>query len=989
MRNFTKRMALFVVLLLAVAGARCEEKVVYKGICFTIRMEGTGKAYVEPLDEGCYSGDVVIPESFSYPFASPGSFVVGAETYTVIGIEPEAFRNCEELVSVSIPKTVTESMDASWFNGCRSLESINVDSDNSEYASADGVLYDKEQEELIRVPEGKSFVTLPNTIRSIGDLAFLNCDKLASVTLPAGVSYIGEGLFDGCSFLTEINVVEGGYSYSSIDGVLYNGLQTEVIRVPEGVESVKFSDDLYRIGKGALKGCWKLQSVELPPDMFVLEDSVFKGCIGLTSVTIPKYVESVGMSAFEGCVKLTSVEFLSSLENIGTRAFYGCSSLSSIVIPASVYNIWAEAFTGCTGLKSAVVLSPDINWGFEGSGLEKVYYVHSQTVVRGQIPEDYDGAVYGTQEVLEQFADLGCTKVKWFDFDARLGTFSFSNICDELQFEGASCFRLLGNGRLAEEYEVKSEGGGVYEVDGVLPGKTYQVTAHASLDGMSLDLPFTVETLTPTVEIPEIVERTQTTVTLTFSLPMDDTCFPADVYVQYDLVGGKYGDSGSIVVDDYKGGTYETVISGLHPGREYNIYVSANYRNKYDNSNFSSQRDVACSTLDLLPDDLVMELHPTSVKITGTYVEGDATVLTTGFSHFYDNATLYRNEQPVNGLDVRQEGKNTILEATGLHPEKKYCLWYFVETQEGGRDSVVCEFTTPELEFSTLPAKATSNTVALICAETNLSDRETGAGFEWRRYDAPDLVPSDQSPCPVVDGVLTGALRNLSASTYYKFRPYYTSASGETYYGEWLAFSTADAYVYFDPTVRTYEATGVTATEARVRGYAIAGSDDITEQGFEYWPTEAASKRAATDVQRVQATGQFMTATLEDLQPGTVYTFRVYVETVKGTTYGEEQVFTTESGGTAISDIESDVEAEDLQMTVRKVGNKIFVRVTGYDAGMAVWTLTALNGAVLAERTVTADGSWQPLNVSGLSRGVYLLTARSLQSASTVKFSLF
>ena len=446
---------------------------------------------------------------------------------------------------------------------------------------------------------------------------------------------------------------------------------------------------------------------------------------------------------------------------------------------------------------------------------------------------------------------------------------------------------------------------------------------------------------------------------------------------------------GNIVVDDYKGGTYETVISGLHPGREYNIYVSANYRNKYDNSNFSSQRDVACSTLDLLPDDLVMELHPTSVKITGTYAEGDATVLTTGFSHFYDNATLYRNEQSVNGLDVRQEGKNTILEATGLHPEKKYCLWYFVETQEGGRDSVVCEFTTPELEFSTFPAKATSNTVALICAETNLSDRETGAGFEWRRYDAPDLVPSDQSPCPVVDGVLTGALRNLSASTYYKFRPYYTSASGETYYGEWLAFSTADAYVYFDPTVRTYEATGVTATEARVRGYAIAGSDDITEQGFEYWPMEAASKRAAADVQRVQATGQLMTATLEDLQPGTVYTFRVYVETVKGTTYGEEQVFTTESGGTAISDIESDVEAEDLQMTVRKVGNKIFVRVTGYDAGMAVWTLTALNGAVLSQGTVTADGSWQPLNVSGLSRGVYLLTARSLQSASTVKFSLF
>lgn len=149
---------------------------------------------------------------------------------------------------------------------------------------------------------------------------------------------------------------------------------------------------------------------------------------------------------------------------------------------------------------------------------------------------------------------------------------------------------------------------------------------------------------------------------------------------------------------------------------------------------------------------------------------------------------------------LSQEGKISILELAGLNPNQKYSAWYCVESEDGGKDSVFYTFTTLALAFSTLPAKATSNTVALICAETNLSDMETGAGFEWRRYDAPDLVPSTQSPCSVVDGVLTGALRNLSASTYYKYRPYYTSASGQTYYGEWLAFGTVDANVYFDPT---------------------------------------------------------------------------------------------------------------------------------------------------------------------------------------------
>ena len=338
--------------------------------------------------------------------------------------------------------------------------------------------------------------------------------------------------------------------------------------------------------------------------------------------------------------------------------------------------------------------------------------------------------------------------------------------------------------------------------------------------------------------------------------------------------------------------------------------------------------------------------------------------------------------------DLYQEGTISILELTGLQPNQDYTAWYCVESEEGGKDSISYTFRTPALTFETLPAKATSNTVALICAETNLSDMETGAGFEWRRYDAPDLVPSTQSPCPVVDGVLTGALRNLSASTYYKFRPYYTSASGQTYYGEWSAFGTADAYVYFDPTVRTYEATGVTETEARVRGYAIAGSDEITEQGFEYWAEDAPAKRSAADVRRVQASGQFMTATLEDLLPGTTYTFRVYVETAKGTTYGEEQTFTTVDDGTGIFGTGSDGEAEGLEVAVR--GNlsagETFVKVSG-NGGEVRWTLTAVGGAAVAQGRIVGDGSWQRLDGVRASRGIYLLTLSDGRTAKTVKLA--
>ncbi|MCD8266897.1 MAG: hypothetical protein LUC33_07070 [Prevotellaceae bacterium] len=240
------------------------------------------------------------------------------------------------------------------------------------------------------------------------------------------------------------------------------------------------------------------------------------------------------------------------------------------------------------------------------------------------------------------------------------------------------------------------------------------------------------------------------------------------------------------------------------------------------------------------------------------------------------------------------------LSLINLEPGETYTVKYYVVVSNKTY-STTATFSTPAVEFTTLAAKATSNTVALLCATTNLSDDAVGAGFEWRRYDAPDLVPSTQSECPVIDGVLTGALRNLSESTYYMYRPYYTSPAGVTTYGEWLAFGTADAYVYFDPTIRTYSATSVGSTSATVKAYAVAGSDDIISQGFEYWAGGSSSanqvKRvASTDdgVTRVEVDGQWMTLTIEDLEPSTTYSYRAFVTTAVGTTYGETMTFTTD-----------------------------------------------------------------------------------------------
>lgn len=222
---------------------------------------------------------------------------------------------------------------------------------------------------------------------------------------------------------------------------------------------------------------------------------------------------------------------------------------------------------------------------------------------------------------------------------------------------------------------------------------------------------------------------------------------------------------------------------------------------------------------------------------------------------------------------------------------------------------------TPELEMTPLPAEAVSNTCAILTAETNVQDIETGCGFEWRRYDAPPEMPSTFSPCYVSNGKLAGKLHNLSPNTYYKFRPYYRNVDNAIYYGEdgkWIAFITADAYVYFEPMVYTHEPENVGGTSADLKGFVLEGSEGIIEQGFEYWPSSIQSaakvRNVSSDngeIHTVIGAGQLMRATVTDLIPSTNYSFRTFVRCASGYTYGPEVTFTTQEAS-GIFDIPTD-----------------------------------------------------------------------------------
>ena len=321
-----------------------------------------------------YSGAYTIPEGIKQ---IAGAAFEGCTSLTsvtignsVTSIGEYAFYNCS-LTSVTIGNSVTSIGDGA-FEGCTSLTSINVDANNANYCSIDGVLFNKDKTTLIQYPIGnaRSEFTIPNSVTSIGDYAFGNCYSLTSVTIGNGVTSIGEDAFWACSKLTSVTIGNGVTSIG--DGAFGYCSSLTSVTIGNGVTS---------IGDGAFYNCSSLTSVTINSDAivnkaytyssnlsdifgsqvtkYIIGDNVkgigkeaFWGCSSLTSVTIGNSVTSIGDGAFEGCYSLTSVTIGNSVTSIGEDAFSGCSKLTSVTIGNSVTSIGDYAFAYCNNITS-------------------------------------------------------------------------------------------------------------------------------------------------------------------------------------------------------------------------------------------------------------------------------------------------------------------------------------------------------------------------------------------------------------------------------------------------------------------------------------------------------------------------------------------------------------------------------------------------------------------------------------------------------------
>lgn len=248
----------------------------------------------------------------------------------------------------------------------------------------------------------------------------------------------------------------------------------------------------------------------------------------------------------------------------------------------------------------------------------------------------------------------------------------------------------------------------------------------------------------------------------------------------------------------------------------------------------------------------------------------------------------------------------TTYTLTGLKPNTDYYIFFTVTMEDGcvrywrTREP----YRTPSLELTTLQPVGVSATSSIVAASTNISDIEQNVGFQWKKTSAPDDLAPKEGYAAIYDGRIEGYIKNLQPE-YYRVRAFYKDGQGKYYYGDWVAFDPTD-FSFFEPTVHTYPVQDLTASTAMLRGYVLPGTEEVKEQGFEYWATSrgnAAPKKVLAKIKAenetdevivVRSNGQVMTASLTGLQYDTDYTYRAFVKTTTDKVlYGEEQTFTT------------------------------------------------------------------------------------------------
>ena len=398
--NFKTMMALLAVLYLPFATSA--QNFMSGGIGYNV-LSANNHTVEVTVKQNCtpYSGNISIPSTVTYNGTTYDVVALGEEAFywatlsgvtipsSVTQIKRGCFLFATLPATVNVPASVTD-IEALAF-AANGLTNINVDENNPNYKTMDGMLFTKDTATLVTFPKGRSgTVTLPQSTRHIAPYAFAYCQNTTGVTLPEGlesigywafvdnprlnnvaipssVTHIGAGPFTNCPALTNLSIAVGNTHYYMDGMMIYSTGGDTLVSAHKSADSVflpttlrvvggfagnhdvrylHIPDGVTSIGTEAFNGS-SLVSIDLPSHLDLVDEYAFYYCQSLTHVRMPATLDTMGEGCFHSCNQLTAIDIPNGLRTIPEGAFFMCNALSHIAWGDNVTVIDTYAFGDC------------------------------------------------------------------------------------------------------------------------------------------------------------------------------------------------------------------------------------------------------------------------------------------------------------------------------------------------------------------------------------------------------------------------------------------------------------------------------------------------------------------------------------------------------------------------------------------------------------------------------------------------------------------